>query len=454
MNLLKLSLSYIRRQKLTTFLNTFLLGLGIATIILLLLFSAQFGEKMERDAKGIDMVVGAKGSPLQLILSGIYHLDVPTGNIPLAEVEKLKANRMVKEVIPLSLGDSYNQFRIVGTTEAYPAHYEAKIASGKMFAATSEATIGSQVAKQTGLKLGDTFVGAHGLVQGGEGHHEHPYKVVGILAPTNSVMDRLILTSLSSVWDVHGLPHAVEADDHKGDEHKEAGSDHEHEKESASKPDSAAHVTEEVKPLPAPPPIVGPPAAMSGLLPSGAMPESGPEVTVALVKFASPIATVMLPRSINSQTKLQAATPAQQLANLLQLVGVGVSTVRVFGFILMFAALLGVFIALYNAIQERRYDLAMMRALGASREKVFLHVLIEGLIYATLGVLVGLLLGHGITEIIGRVLSSANQVELTGFRFVTGEFWVVVAALITGVVAALIPAFQAYRTDIAKTLAE
>ncbi|HRK73357.1 MAG TPA: ABC transporter permease [Rhodothermales bacterium] len=450
MNLLKLSLSYIRRQKLTTLLNTFLLGIGIATIILLLLFSAQFGEKMERDAKGIDMVVGAKGSPLQLILSGIYHLDVPTGNIPLSEVEKLRANRMVKEVIPLSLGDSYNQFRIVGTTEAYPAHYEAKVASGKMFNGTSEATIGAQVAKETGLKVGDTFVGAHGLVEGGEGHHQHPYKVVGVLAPTNTVMDRLILTSLASVWDVHGLPHS-EANKPEDEHHSDEA--HDHEEETTAKPDSTANVTEAIKPLPVPP-ITGPPAVMGGALPSGAIAESGPEVTVALVKFASPIATVMLPRSINSQTKLQAATPAQQLANLLQLVGVGISTIRVFGFILMFAALLGVFIALYNAIQERRYDLAMMRALGASREKIFLHVLLEGLIYAIMGVIVGLLLGHGITEIIGQVLSSANQVELTGLRFVPGEVWVILAALATGVIAALIPAFQAYRTDIAQTLAD
>ncbi|MBL7977103.1 MAG: ABC transporter permease [Bacteroidetes Order II. Incertae sedis bacterium] len=450
MNLLKLSLSYIRRQKLTTLLNTFLLGIGIATILLLLLFSAQFGEKMERDAKGIDMVVGAKGSPLQLILSGIYHLDVPTGNIPLSEVEKLKANRMVKEVIPLSLGDSYKQFRIVGTTEAYPAHYEAKVASGKMFGGTSEATIGAQVAKEAGLKVGDTFVGAHGLVQGGEGHHQHPYKVVGILAPTNTVMDRLILTSLASVWDVHGLPHD-KADEHEDEHH--ADEVHDHEEEIKAKPDSAAKVTEEIKPLPVPA-ITGAPAVMGGMLPSGTITESGPEVTVALVKFASPIATVMLPRSINSQTKLQAATPAQQLANLLQLVGVGISTIRVFGFILMFAALLGVFIALYNAIQERRYDLAMMRALGASREKIFLHVLLEGLIYAIMGIAVGVLLGHGITEIIGQVLSTANQVELTGLRFVPGEFWVILAALGTGVLAALIPAFQAYRTDIAQTLAD
>ena len=180
----------------------------------------------------------------------------------------------------------------------------------------------------------------------------------------------------------------------------------------------------------------------------------GQEVTVALVKFASPIAAVMLPRAINSQTNMQAARPAEQFAQLLALVGVGVKTIRAFGYLLMLTAMLGVFIALYNAMQDRRYDLAMMRALGASRTKLLLHVFLEGLIYATLGIALGLLLGHAATEIVGQMFAQANQVALTGFRFVLDELWVVLLALGVGLVAAIIPAFQAYRTDIAKTLAE
>lgn len=445
MNLFKLSWSYLKRQKLTAVLNTLLLGLGIATIVLLLLFSRQFSEKLERDAQGVDMVVGAKGSPLQLILSGVYQMDVPTGNIPLSEVNKLKSNRLVKEVIPISMGDSYGNFRIVGTTEAYPNHYGASVAQGRMFQEGEETVIGAQVAEKTGLKVGDSFVSSHGLVQGGDGHDKHPYKVVGIFASTNTVLDRVIVTSLEAVWDVHGIQHQTEAAPQDGhdDEHAE------HRVAPTLPPANAD--PNHIQPLPVQP--LPPPASVAALDPNaGASPEL--EVTVALVKFASPLAAVMLPRAVNSQTKLQAARPAEQMANLLQLVGIGLGTIRAFGYILMLSALLGVFVALYNAMQERRYDLAMMRAMGASREKLLLHVLLEGLVYATLGILFGLVLGHGVTEILGRVMAASNQVAVTGFMFAPDELGVILMALAVGLIAALIPAFQAYRTDIAKTLAE
>ena len=130
MNLGAVALSYARRSPLTTLLNVIMLTLGVATIVLLLLLSHQLDESLQRDARGIDLVVGAKGSPLQLILAGVYHLDVPPGNIALDEVEKLRANPLIAQVITISLGDSYRTFRIVGTEPAFVTHYGAELASG------------------------------------------------------------------------------------------------------------------------------------------------------------------------------------------------------------------------------------------------------------------------------------------------------------------------------------
>lgn len=469
MNLIKLSLSYIRRQKLNTMLNTLLLGLGIGTIVLLLLFSAQFGEKLTRDAKGIDMVVGAKGSPLQLILSGIYHLDVPTGNIPLSEAEKVMHNRFVKEAIPLALGDSYKTYRIVGTNESYPKHYGATFAEGKLFAALQEAVIGSQVAKQTGLKTGDSFVSAHGLVDvaGMKHHDEHQYKISGVLNPTGTVLDNLILTSIESVWDMHGLldkeeeakanaPVATPASPSSTEPAPPMTMQPIPAPALATPPPMDANAPQASTPEPAPtaaPPPMGSPMGSPPMMPMGGTASGGKEITVLLVKFASPIAAITMPRGINAQTNMQAARPAEQMANLLQLIGVGLDTVRAFGWILVLSAALGVFIALYNAMRERRYDMAIMRSLGASQTKLMWHVLIEGLIYATLGLLMGLILGHGVAEIIGRILAAKQQVALTGFTWVADEWKVVFLAIGVGLVAAIIPAIQAYRTDIAKTLA-
>jgi putative ABC transport system permease protein len=162
-----LSWRYLWSRPLAASLNLLLLALGLATITLVLLASQQITRAFERDLAGIDVVVGAKGSPMQLILSGVFHIDAPTGNVPLAAVRALEKNPQVAKVIPISLGDSFRGFRIVGTSLDYIQHYDAKLASGVLWAQPLQAVIGSQVARQTGLKAGDSFAGSHGLGGGG-----------------------------------------------------------------------------------------------------------------------------------------------------------------------------------------------------------------------------------------------------------------------------------------------
>ena len=205
MNLAGVSLSYLRARALNTSLNVLLLALGIATITLLMLASDQLEERMHRDARGIDLVVGAKGSPMQIILSSIYQLDVPTGNIPWQEAQELSKHRGVKKSLPLAMGDNYKGFRIVGTNHEYVAHYGAELREGRLWSAPLEAVLGSEVAAETRLGLDATFTGAHGL-GGREGEHmheEHPYRVVGVLRPTGTVVDRIVLTDVTSLWAVH-----------------------------------------------------------------------------------------------------------------------------------------------------------------------------------------------------------------------------------------------------------
>ena len=203
MNLSTISFAYLRARPLATALNLLLLALGIATITLLLLATAQLEERMGRDARGIDMVAGAKGSPMQLVLSSVFHLDAPTGNIPLDDALALSRHAAVKKAIPLALGDSFQGHRIVGTNHDYPAHYAAQVAAGRLWSAPMEAVLGAEVAAGARLAVGATFAGAHGLAAGGDAHDEEPFKVVGVLAPTGSVLDRLVLTSVESVWEIH-----------------------------------------------------------------------------------------------------------------------------------------------------------------------------------------------------------------------------------------------------------
>ena len=228
MNLIRLTLSYVRQRPLQAALNVVMLALGIATIVVLLLFSSQARHNLEANAEGIGAVVGAKGSPLQLILSSVYHMDVPTGNIPVEQARQIQAHPLVASSIPLALGDSYRGFRIVGTTEQYPQHYDATLATGRWWDATYEVTVGHRVAREQGLSVGDSVVSAHGLTGGGDMHDDRPLPVVGVMAETGTIVDRLLLTSVETVWAVHGQ-HEDEDHDHEDSDHDDHDDeDHDH----------------------------------------------------------------------------------------------------------------------------------------------------------------------------------------------------------------------------------
>jgi putative ABC transport system permease protein len=402
MNLARLSVAYLGAKPLNTVLNLVLLALGVGTIAFVLLATHQVEERMGRDARGIDLVAGAKGSPMQLILSAVFHLDAPTGNIPLTAAKQLAQNRAVKKAIPLALGDSFRGYRIVGTTHDYVAHYGGEPAAGRLWQEPMEAVLGAEAARGTGLAVGGEFVGSHGLAEGGEEHGERPYKVVGVLKPTGTVLDRLVLCSIESVWFVHVHP-----------------GKHEDPKEVLA-----------------------------------ALREDEQEITALLVQYASPIAAATLPRFVNSSSVLQAASPAFESARLFRVIGVGVEVLRAFALVLLAAAGLSIFIALYNAMEERRYDLAIMRMLGASPGKLMRLVLLEAVALALVGAALGLVLGHLAAEAVGAMLAAEQQGRITGTAWLGSELWLVALAAGIGLVAGLVPAWRAYRTDIATTLAQ
>ncbi len=413
MTLAGLSLAYLKDRALNTALNILLLTLSVATLVILVLFSSQLSDRFARDAQGIDLVVGAKGSPLQLILSSIYQVDVPTGNIPLETVDMLRADPTVAQVIPLALGDSFRSYRIIGTEAAYVDHYAGRLAEGRMFNAPYEAVIGAQVARGTGAGLGQRFEGSHGLSGDGHVHEATPFEVVGILAPTGTVLDRLIVTPVSSVWAAHGFgtrPH----EDHEA--HDAAPGDPEHEAAHAAEPDL--------------------------------------EVTALLVKYRSPLAAVRLPSFINRQTQLQAAAPAVEMTRLLSLLGVGIDAVRAFAVLLMITSGLSIFVALYSALRQREGDMAMLRVMGARPPAIFGHIVLEGVLLAAAGALLGVIVGHGVVAFAAATFPQLQDMGLSALRFEPAEAVIVAAAIAMGGLAALVPALKVFWVDIAQTLAD
>ena len=397
MNLFRLSTANIRHQPLSTLLTLLLLILGVGTMVVLMLLNAQLKSRLQRDLAGIDLVVGAKGSPLQLILSSVYHVDIPTGNISLADAALVSQHPMVAATIPLALGDTFQGYRIVGTNADYPKHYQAELATGEFWQRPLEAVLGAQVVQGTGLTTNSEFIGSHGV--GGKsllGHTEHPFHVVGILKPTGTALDRLILTSIESVHEIHS---------HHGG------------KPTANPPSTAAN-------------------------------NPAKEITALLVKFRTPVAAVMLPRQINAQTSMQAAAPAFEVARLLELVGTGIEVIKIVAYILLAIAALSIFIALYSALQKRQFDIAIMRTLGASKGRIFCLILFEGILLSVIGTLLGIMFGHLATYGVAFWLQQTQQVYFGSVTFLAEELYLLLLAILLGTLAALIPAIKAYRTNI------
>lgn len=412
MNLFSLVWNYLKAKPLNTVLNIFLLALGIAVINILLLFNKQLEQKITENAKGIDLVVGAKGSPLQLILCNIFHVDFPTGNIRLYEAERLARHRLVKKAIPLALGDSYQNFRIIGTNQDYTRLYEAELAQGDWWKNDLDVVIGATVAEATGIKTGDTFASAHGLSNEGHAHDNALYVVKGILKKKGNVVDNLLFTNIGSVWKVH--------------EAHEEGEGHPH-TDSITDP--------------------------SPLVPSIVRGDSTREITSLLIQYRNPIAAIQLPRLINSQTNMQAASPAFETARLFSILGVGVDVLMGFAYVLIFISALSIFIALYNSLKERQYDLAIMRSMGASRGKLFVAVVMEGAALTVIGSVFGILLGHAVLYAFTQLVAESQKAGVTALVFYSEEAVIVGGSIVLGLFCSWIPAAQAYRTDIHKVLA-
>jgi putative ABC transport system permease protein len=403
MKIIAIAFRYLTSRPLAAGLNLLLLTLGLASITFVLLVSNQLDRAFERDLAGIDVVVGAKGSAMQLILAGVFHIDVPTGNVPLQAVQELEKNPQVAKLIPISLGDTFRGFRIVGTTPAYADHYGANLAQGTMWTRPMQVVVGAQVASNTGLAVGNSFIGSHGLGGAGHEHGDNPYRVTGVLVRCGCVLDRLVLTPTESVWQVHEkatTPTRPDAQDHDADEH-----------------DVDQH-----------------------------------EVTLALITYKSPLAAVSFPRFVNTTTGMQAAAPAVEVTRLLRMVGVGTDVLRGFGAVLLLTAGLSVFIALWNAVRERQADLAMLRMLGASPAKVAGLVLCEALLLALVAIALGLSLGHGLTQVAGYWMQTERSLPITGWLWLPSEGWVPTLGLGVALLAALLPALGAYRLDVTRLL--
>ncbi|NNE54832.1 MAG: ABC transporter permease, partial [Flavobacteriales bacterium] len=360
MNLLKISWANIVHKPLNSILILLLLSFGVGIISLMVVLNLQLEQQFRRNIKDIDLVLGAKGSSLQLMLSAVYHVDAPTGNIKLKDIKRLEKDRiakpMIKKIIPMSYGDSYEKFRIVGTTYDYVDHYGATLRVGQLWDVpeldsighvvrgqgmtqdpdipdTLGAVIGSKAAVESGMTIGSTFYSFHGLDNASEAHYNIVFEVVGILEESQTVIDQLILTSLEAIWAIH------------------------------------------------PPREDAPP--------------KDPEVTAALIQVNNKLAVLSLSQiPVIKEGNMILAIPSVEINRLTNNFGIGAVLLGAIGLIISIISFISVFISLFNSLKDRKYELAIIRTLGGKRNTVFMLILQEGLILSVIGFILGWILSR------------------------------------------------------------
>ena len=403
MNIFKLSIKNIFNKPLSSFISLSLLILGIGIISLLLQLNTLIKDQMDNNLRGIDMVVGAKGSPLQLILSSVYHIDSPTGNISLEDAENISKNRMVGSSIKILYGDNHKGFRIVGAEKKFIELYKGVIKEGKEWNSPYEVLVGSKVYEKLKINLGDNLVSSHGLRETGQSHDEGTFKVVGLLEPSNSVIDQLIITSPESVWDIH------DTHNHKNDD------EHDHENEHA---------------------------------------HDDREITAMLIKFKSPMNIIQFPRQINENTNLQAAVPSYEISRLFKLFGFGIETLSYLAYLIIIVSGFSLFINLFNSMRERKYEMALIRTLGASRFQLSTMIIFESLVLTISGFVLGLLFSRFGVMFVSSLMEERINYNLNSFKILNEEYWLLGLSILIGIISSLIPAVQVYKMNISKILAD
>lgn len=435
----KLAWKNIWFKPLNTILSILLLTASVAIITVLILVEKQFEEKYQSNLDGVDLVLGAQGSPLQLVLSSVYQVDDPTGNISFDSVKVWMNHPYVKKAIPLAYGDNYVGFKIVGTTPDYIEKYQAKIAEGKVFEHNFEVVVGADVAEKLKLKLGDTFKGTHGSAAEGEVHEHGEYVIVGIASKTGKVIDNLILSNIPTVWQMHHEEGHEETNEDVAENpaHGELGHVHHEGEEGAENPahGEEGHVHHEHEN-------------------DMTIDEPNMEITSVLIEFKNKMGVFMWPTLIAQNTKMQAALPTYQMNRVFDMFGVGINALKYLAFGIMLISGISIFIALFNTLKERKAEFALMRVNGAKRHQLLLVVLLESMLLCFVGYLFGTILGRVGIVLLSKASESDFKLGFNPMEIIWKKEGLLFGlTLLVGLIAALIPAIKAYTLNISKTLA-
>ncbi len=403
----------LRQHALSTLITTLSIALGTGLVMAVIAIRAQSVSAFTGGPIGFDAVLGARGSPLQLVLNTVFHLETSPGNIPWTMYQAVKNDPRIELAIPYALGDNYYGFRIVGTTTALFTEFEYRKGirfrtqeDGRFFDPNrQEAVVGSYAAQKLSLKMGDRFNPYHGLVFDESMRHDEQYIVVGVLEPTNSPSDRVIWIPIEGVYRLEG--HVLRGG---GEEY-------------------VAQPGQEI-------------------------PDAHKEVSAVMLKFRNPQIGFMMDAMINKQGKVATlAWPiGAVMADLFNKIGWMNQVLALVSYLVVLVAAGSILASIYNSINERRREFAILRSLGARRNTVFTVIVLEAASIAALGVIVGFIVYGAIFTSASAIVRTQTGIVLDLLKFHPVFVVAPVCVILLGVIAGIVPAFKAYRTDVATNL--
>jgi putative ABC transport system permease protein len=397
MSLWRIVFKSLRQHALSTFVTALSIALAGGLLMAVWVVKVQSHESFTRVDGGFDAVLGARGSQLQLVLNSVFHLDSSPGNISWEDYQQIKKRPVVSLAVPIAVGDNYRGYRLVGTTlemfteTEYAPGRKYKLRTGRLFEPElREAVIGSYVAQRLGLKYGDTFHPYHGLIFDVNQKHPETYVVVGILEPSNTPSDRVIWIPLEGIQKM-----------------------------------------------------------------TGHNPDAATDVSAVLVKLRTPIAGRTLDSLYNQQgNRLTFAWPiGRVMAQLLDKIGWFDRVLALLAYLVALVATGSVLASIYNSMNERRREIAILRALGARRTTIFGTVVLESAAIATLGMIMAFLFYGALASGVAAVIRAQTGVLIDPLAFEWVMLWAPAMMIGLGALAGTVPGVKAYRTDVAENLA-
>ena len=454
MSFWKIAWRNLQQRAFASSLTGLSMALGVALVVVVLVTYELVVVQLSNDAQGYHLIIGAgQGSKTEIVLSTVFHIGTPLYTFSYRHYQKFVDGEYAPYVdvaVAICLGDSFQspdgtRFRVVGTTPAmfdelsYAADAAYEFSAGRNFKQENffEAVVGSVVAHRSGLKVGDKFEPTHGISSGGDKHRE--FTVVGVLAPTGTANDRAVFVNMEGFYLLAG--HALA-------------------------PQNVAYCPECGQPLPTGHPLAPPPRSSPGSTPHEIqfdedgkplpLPDDQREVTSVLLRCKDFLYPSRIETRVNKgdDRAIQAVMPRQIVEKLKEGFLAPMRLILlVLTVMIVVVAGISILVSIYNSMKERSHDIAVMRALGASRNAVMAIIVVESVLLSILGGAAGLLIGHGALAAASPVVENYTGITVALWDVSRQELLLIPGLLVFAAVVGFLPAVTAYRTDVAGTLA-